>query len=565
MVRTNSKPILAQWIADHLTPILLCVLTVAALVLRIWGTSFGLPYRYHIDEMHYVAGAMRMANADFNLPYTAHGPNLFYVLLVCEYGAYFVVSLALGGVDSATAFARLYHNDPTAFFLLARITSAVFGSLTILPTYLLGRRLSGRRVGLVAAVFLASIFQHVRESHYGTPDVFAGFLVAWCLVFCLRVLKAGRLRDYVLAGVFAGLAMGTKFTNFLLVIPLGIAYLVGSFRLGTGNPISRLFAREGVGVLMGFITGFTVAYPNVILRPAIFRQYLQFLLDVSSRGFVTQFRIDAAPAWLYYLRTLTWGMGWALVALVILGLAFVLSRRMLEGWIVLCFVAAYYVFLARAAYYASRYLVPVLPVSCTFASLGLCALMVPARLHRQKLAVLACGVGAVLAIAQPIAFAVRHDVLLTRTDTRTVAKEWIESNIPPGTKIAVDWPVHSPPLRTMGDVFPLADPQYDVIIVYGIGLPEHSLTYYRDAGVRYIVLSSYIDDLLLAKAADVEARERFHQELERQCQLVHVITPYPQQEEEKPPFLWDQIFGPVTSLFCFERPGPTLKVYRVER
>jgi hypothetical protein len=565
MTRTNSKPILAQWIADHLTSILLGVLTVAALVLRIWGTSFGLPYRYHIDEVHYVDGAMRMANADFNLPFTAHGPNLFYVLLVCEYGAYFAVSLALGDVDSAIAFARFYHNDPTAFFLLARITSAVFGSLTILPTYLLGRGLSERRVGLVAAVFLASSFQHVRESHYGTPDVFAGFLVVWCLVFCLRVTKAGRLRDYILAGVFAGLATGTKFTNSLLVIPLGIAYLVGSFRLGTGNPIWRLFAGEGIGVLMGFITGFIVAYPNVILRPSVFRQYLQFLLDVGSRGFVTQFRIDAAPAWLYYLQTLTWGMGWALVALVILGLAFVLLRHMLEGWIVLCFFAVYYIFLARAAYYASRYLVPVLPVLCTFASLGLCALMVLARLHRQKLAVLACGVGAVFAIAQPIAFAVRHDVLLTRTDTRTVAKEWIESNIPPGTKIAVDWPVHSPSLRTMGDVFPLADPQYDVIIVHGIGLPEHSLTYYRDAGVRYIVLSSYIDDLLPAKAADVEARERFHQELERQCQLVHVITPYPQQEEEKPPFLWDQIFGPVTSLFCFERPGPTLKIYRVER
>jgi hypothetical protein len=115
----------------------------------------------------------------------------------------------------------------------------------------------------------------------------------------------------------------------------------------------------------------------------------------------------------------------------------------------------------------------------------------------------------------------------------------------------------------MEDAFPVSDPQYDVMVVNGIGLPEYSLDYYRRAGVEYLILSSYIDDLILTSPEDVAVRERFHQDLEKESQLVYSIMPY-YEDEGKPPFLFDQMFGPVTSLWRFERPGPVIKVYRIE-
>jgi hypothetical protein len=50
--------------------------------------------------------------------------------------------------------------------------------------------------------------------------------------------------------------------------------------------------------------------------------------------------------------------------------------------------------------------------------------------------------------AQPLDLSVRADYLLTRADTWTWAKQWIEANLPGGAKIAVDWPVHGPPSST---------------------------------------------------------------------------------------------------------------------
>jgi len=42
------------------------------------------------------------------------------------------------------------------------------------------------------------------------------------------------------------------------------------------------------------------------------------------------------------------------------------------------------------------------------------------------------------AVSAPINQVVQYDTLLTRTDTRTLAKEWIERHIPSGTKIAME-------------------------------------------------------------------------------------------------------------------------------
>jgi hypothetical protein len=428
----------------------------------------------------------------------------------------------------------------------------------------MGREVSDKRIGFVAATFLAFTFQHIRESHYGTPDVFSGFLIAWCFAFMLKIAESGRLRHYVLAGLFAGLATGTKFTNGLLVIPVGIAYISGRLNSGNGPLISRLLSKPTIGMFLGGLVGFAIAYPNVLFRPSVFVQYVRFLLDVGANGYepIAQFRIDAAPAWLYYLNATTWGMGWSMVVLAIIGLPLVL-RRKLAGWILLGFVASYYALLARSPHYVSRYLVPVVPILCILAALGLVFVVNLVFSHRQQLINVTVSVVVALVVLQPLAMSVRHNVLLTRVDTRSIAKEWIESHIPPGTSVAVDWQKHAPPLRMVEDAFPVSDPQYDVMVANGIGLPEYSLDYYRRAGVEYLILSSYIDDLILTSPADVAVRERFYQDLENESHLVYSIVPY-SGDEGKPPFLFDQMFGPVTSLWRFERPGPVIRVYRIE-
>lgn len=532
---------------------------VFALGLRLWGISFGLPYRYHIDETFYVAQSLQLPTTRFDLPVTTHGPNLFYMGLLAEYALYFVALYLVGAVNSLAEFEALYRNDPTTFVLLARITSAIAGMLTLIPIYLTGKRIHGRAVGIGAAVLLASSFQHVRESHYGTPDVLVGLLVAVSLYSVISLYQSGERRHYFLAGLVAGLATGMKFTSGLLWLPIIMAHLM---RIRSAGPI--VYYRKWVPAhrpllltAATFVGAFAIAYPNILVRPARFVEYVRFLIDVNRIGFAPQFIIEPSPAWMYYPFSLIWGFGWLLFVLMVISVVIAIARRQAEELILLAFVVVNLLFLIRAPYYASRYLMPLLPPLCVLTASGVYFLVSVDRLRDFRH--LAFPAVLFLALIQPIGYAIRHDQLLTEVDTRTIAKDWISVNIPPGSKVAVDWRKHSPPIRPLTEEYPAADTAYEIVEVGGIGLPIYSLDEYQDMGVDYLVMSSYIDDLALASVEDQRKKEKLHSEVEA-LGAIFEARPY---AFHKPDFVFDQLFGPVTTLWQFERPGPTITIYHV--
>lgn len=122
------------------------------------------------------------------------------------------------------------------------LVTLALGVLTIVPTYLLGREVGGRGVGLVAAMLLATsgahtvITSHVPISHSVTPLVTT--TVLWLLVRAVRrapetsvseadasaVIRGGRL--LALAGVLAGLALQTHPTAAPLLVGAGAGALL---------------------------------------------------------------------------------------------------------------------------------------------------------------------------------------------------------------------------------------------------------------------------------------------------------------------------------------------------
>ena len=80
-----------------------------ALLIRLFGIGYGLPYVYWIDEYHEVMRAMELGAGEFNLTRTGKGG--FYFLLFFEYGVYFVVLKVAGLVSNAQAFAEHFRPD----------------------------------------------------------------------------------------------------------------------------------------------------------------------------------------------------------------------------------------------------------------------------------------------------------------------------------------------------------------------------------------------------------------------------------------------------------------------
>ena len=100
-----------------------------------------------------------------------------------------------------------------------RAPSAVDAVLAgVLAVWWAARRLWGVREGLVAAAMMAFAFLPVTYSRIALTDVGALVGVALSLWLAVRAYDRGKLRDYALAGAFAGLALSFKYTAGLALL-----------------------------------------------------------------------------------------------------------------------------------------------------------------------------------------------------------------------------------------------------------------------------------------------------------------------------------------------------------
>jgi mannosyltransferase len=99
-----------------------------------------------------------------------------------------------------------------------RSLSAVAGVATVPVVYLVGLELRGRRTGLMAAALVAVNPMLLWYSQEARAYALLALLCAVSLLYCVRALRRGRRRDFVLWGVASGLALATHyFAGFVVV------------------------------------------------------------------------------------------------------------------------------------------------------------------------------------------------------------------------------------------------------------------------------------------------------------------------------------------------------------
>jgi hypothetical protein len=126
---------------------------------------------------------------------------------------------------------------------------------------------------------------------------------------------------------------------------------------------------------------------------------------------------------------------YAVGAVFILGTVFALVRAKKREWIFLSFILTVYISVSRCAVFRPHYHLAAMPIMAVLSARLL--LDISSKISSGKKSTLISLIAA-LVIVIPSAFRiVAMDYKMTQPDSRIIAKEWIEANIPRNSKIAL--------------------------------------------------------------------------------------------------------------------------------
>ena len=540
---------------------------VAGLALRTWSASYGLPDLYHPDEPRIVERAVRFHQGDLN-PRFFNWPSLYMYLLAGVYGVVF------GGSPEGVAGA--FGRNPALLYLVGRLVTALFGAATLAVLGLTGRLAYGRTVGVLAAGFLAVDLLHVRDSHWVTTDVPLTFLVTLATYYGLRYWAAGRSADARVAGLVTGLAASMKYPGALAFLALLAAYAA---RQPGGTLWRRVTGRDTLAAAGLAAGGFVIGTPYALLTPTAF---VRGVLDELREVHTVQFGNEAdAPGYLFHLAySLPAALGWPLYLLALTGLVWALAVRGAREMVLLAFAVPYLLVIITWSSRFERYIVPLLPCLLLLAAVaavqGVGWLVARKPLADRWGPRVADGVVAAVAlllIAPALGRVAAYHHLLAQPDTRMLGADWIEHQVPPRTRIALEpysltLPVAGRQVREAPGTLAALRPVTPALAAGAQGsedgywlvrLDTYDLDRLLKDGVRYVVLSGFVYQRHRQACDRYPAACRFYADLERRSTLVFSVSPGVDDSTLRV----GDIYSPLTRLRERQHPGPAIRIYQL--
>lgn len=405
-----------------------------AFLLRFWGAGFGLPYLYHADEPVVVNHALAYGTGDLNPHFFNIPPLISYLLFAC-YGIYYLIGRGIGLFHSLRDFETLFYADPSSFYWIARmIFGVMLGTASVYFLYRLGRRFWNSATGLWAAALLAVNFLHARDSHYIYVDIPLLFVMLIGFGFFFRIAeRAAGARttvqspflEHVFAGSLIGIAVATKYNGVFLAVP----YLWITLRSRPWRKCLGAWVWSGSAAIITF----AVLNPYAILDHSFFMKELAEQAATNRGGF----------PWFYHFNySLVGAMGIFLLGVAVAAWIRGFLSKNLSAQALSVFVLVYYFVIYRWGQPYDRYALPLIPPLCVLTALFLVDLKDRWRPYGKKIflaVIILCLLPSALKI-------LCWNKIMAGKDIRTEAKEWIEENIPAGSRLALDRDFYMPRL-----------------------------------------------------------------------------------------------------------------------
>jgi hypothetical protein len=330
------------------------------------------------------------------------------------------------------------------------------------------------------------------------------------------VLKRGETRDYVLAGLGAGLAASIKYNGALLLVVIAAAHFLRTGMAGFKD--RRIYMAPLLAVAVFFLTT-----PFAILDS---EKFLHDLRADAEHYATAHFGMEG-DAFTWYVDYL-----WSVEGLIVLPAIVAMLRGVIarsKSLLMLSvFPVIYFIFISTFVVRNDRTVLPLLPFTALLGSsmlFYLFGLVWPPNTTIRKVAA-----GAVaLVVAVCALYPLWQTVERTREGqsgvaSRDAARDWIEGNLSPGSHIAVE---------AYGPV--IDDTRFKVAWVGRV--TEFSAAQYAEQGVEYVVASGGIFN-------------RFYREPDR----------YPGDVQQ-----YDTLFAELEPVRTFQEQVYEIRVYKVPK
>ncbi len=283
------------WLQNH-SALAVGIVVIIALLLRTvfaygysaagdFALSGGASAQYHLHVVESILSGSAIFGADAAVNYPAGGLNVYPPL-------YDYIAAAVGAGAGAS--------------LSLAVLAPIFGALTCIPVYLVGKELYGFKAGFLACVLFALFALPISSTVFsnGTSMAFVAFLIAFFIYAMIKVVRSVQddvfdLKNILIAGLILGLIAlswnGFRTVFALLMVVMIIQILIDRFNSKDFSVPLRTYS---VVMLIGLVLG-AVYYIPAGLWDAVFSGIAILTILVIAFGFI--FKALESKPWIFVI------------------------------------------------------------------------------------------------------------------------------------------------------------------------------------------------------------------------------------------------------------------------
>lgn len=451
--------------------ILLILIFFVGWLTRFYGRYWDQGFQFHPDERMIMMVTERIrlpqsltwnhlftVDSPLNPQFFAYGSLPIYLLKFTAW----LVSLALGKEWLSYGYLPI----------TGRWLSILFDLGTIGLVFLLAKKIFNTTVGLWSAAVYATCVFPIQMAHFYTVDTLLNFFVILTLFSLVRFYEKNSSLRALVAGLSLGLALATKVSAIVLIVPFGFALLTnfvlifyqkiketgGSWwkrlllifhRLNKKKLAKIIFTEVLVwGVVFMVVSSitFVILEPFSVIDAKNFWRQIQEQRRMTTDAYTFPYTLQYVGTipYLYHLRNiLSWGIGWSLGIVSLAGTMLYLvnlGKRLLQNQnynqqakelILVIFLLAYFASVGKFAVKFMRYLLPLYPLIIIY---GIWLADKAKKIINTKIFSALASLLILVHLVWLIAFL--H--IYSLPNTRITATNWIIDNIPPESVLATE-------------------------------------------------------------------------------------------------------------------------------